>query len=195
VRIISATNRDLAEVAKRGQFRQDLYYRLAVFPIQLPPLRERREDILPLAHFFHAKFAAEEGQSAAGIAPEAEQALYAYDWPGNVRELENTCARLALMAPGREILPADVRAPASSAAPAGSWADALRHWARAALAAGHDQVYATAKRELDRTLLDAALEQTQGHRQNAALRLGLGRNTITRKLGARRRRKSGEKFR
>jgi two-component system nitrogen regulation response regulator GlnG len=168
---------------------------LDVVRIALPPLRERRDDIPALATRFLTRACARLGVESKRFAHAALTELQARDWPGNVRELENTCARLALMAPGREILAADVRAPRAAPEPAASWPDALRGWARAALAAGQEQIYATAKHELDRTLLDVALEQTQGHRQHAAQRLGLGRNTITRKLGARRRRKSGEKFR
>src|SRR5690348_4186084 len=90
VRIISATNRDLAELTREGRFREDLYYRLNVFPVAIPPLRERREDIPALTQYFLTRFAAEENKQVAGIAAEALELLNAYAWPGNVRQLENT---------------------------------------------------------------------------------------------------------
>jgi two-component system nitrogen regulation response regulator GlnG len=192
-RVIAATHQDLERKVADGSFRADLLHRLDVVRIALPPLRERRDDITALATRFLTRACSRLGIEPKRFADAALAALRAYDWPGNVRELENVCARLALMAPGREILPADVRTPTAATPAATSWTDALRVWALAALAAGDEQIHATAKRELDRVLLEVALAQTQGHRQHAAQRLGLGRNTITRKLGARRRRKSSEK--
>jgi DNA-binding NtrC family response regulator len=97
VRIISATNRNLTQLAEEGRFREDLYYRLNVFPIHIPPLRERREDIPELIGHFVARFAAEEGKAVTGIEPQTFQMLLAYPWPGNVRQLENTIFRAVVL--------------------------------------------------------------------------------------------------
>src|SRR5205807_3643459 len=97
VRIISATNSDLAELTREGRFREDLYYRLNVFPILIPPLRDRREDVPALAEYFVARFAAEENKQVSGFTPEARALLDSYDWPGNVRQLENTIFRAVVL--------------------------------------------------------------------------------------------------
>src|SRR5918911_4967575 len=104
VRIIAATNIDLKEAVKQGTFREDLYYRLSVVPIELPPLRDRREDILPLAQHFIRKYNEENGREVSEqIAPDVLALLEAYSWPGNVRELENAIERAVVIAPGTEI--------------------------------------------------------------------------------------------
>ena len=100
VRLITATHRDLRAAVDAGSFRLDLLYRLQVVEILIPPLRERIEDIVPLAELFLAKYAHENGRDALNIGPEATKALHAYSWPGNVRELENTIERAMVLAPG-----------------------------------------------------------------------------------------------
>src|SRR5205807_10276609 len=90
VRIISATNRDLAELVRTGQFREDLYYRLNVFPISVPPLRARKDDTSALARYFIGRFAIEENKQVTGLTPDATDLLEHFNWPGNVRQLENT---------------------------------------------------------------------------------------------------------
>jgi DNA-binding NtrC family response regulator len=107
-RLIAATNRDLESAARAGTFRQDLYYRLNVVSLVLPPLRERREDIPLLAAGFLARAASVRGQAPRRLAPDALQALAAHDWPGNVRELENEIERAAILASGEEITRADL---------------------------------------------------------------------------------------
>jgi DNA-binding NtrC family response regulator len=102
-RLVSATNKNLIELVRGGQFREDLYYRLHVFPIMLPPLRSRREDIPDLARHFLARFAAEEGRKIRSLTPEAVALLSAYDWPGNVRQLENIVFRAVVLADGDEL--------------------------------------------------------------------------------------------
>ena len=124
VRVIAATNRRLPERIQAGEFREDLYYRLNVIHITIPPLRERKDDVAPLLDHFLRLFAAEHGVPLPGIAPEAAEALEAYDWPGNVRELRNIAERLTCRCPGSMIhgedLPAEVRVtrPVSTSAPA-----------------------------------------------------------------------------
>jgi Nif-specific regulatory protein len=109
VRLIAATNRDLAAMVAAGRFREDLYYRLNVVSIEMPPLRERKEDIVPLAAFFIRRFAAELKKKTEGIEPEAQKLLMRYNWPGNIRELENTIERAMLLAEGHAIATADLR--------------------------------------------------------------------------------------
>ena len=216
VRVIAATHQDLEALVAAGRFRADLLHRLDVVRLRLPPLRERREDIPLLAERFLAMAAAKFDASAKRFAKPALAALMAHAWPGNVRELENVCWRLAALAPGDTITRADVEAafggagfvegadgatvvatggraaaaskPTIDAVDAPTWRNPLGDWARAELAAGASDIHARATDLLDRTLLAAALEHTGGHRGEAATRLGLGRNTVTRKLGPGRRR-------
>ena len=189
-RVIAATHQDLARKVAEGSFRADLLHRLDVVRIHLPALRQRREDIPELAARFLAAAAAGMDLEAKRFSQRALEQLARFDWPGNVRQLENLCRRLAVMAPGREIVAADLALDITAdTAAAGDWTQGLRGWAQERLRAGVDDVYAQAKASFDHALLDAALELTGGHRQQAAARLGLGRNTITRKLGATRRRR------
>jgi two-component system, NtrC family, response regulator AtoC len=109
VRLIAATNRDLPAMVQSGQFREDLYYRLNVVSIEMPPLRERKDDIVPLALTFIRKFAAELKKKIDSLEPEAQKQLMRYNWPGNIRELENTIERAILLAEGRAIAPVDLR--------------------------------------------------------------------------------------
>ena len=109
VRLIAATNRDLSQMVASGQFREDLYYRLNVVSVEMPPLRERKADILALAMFFVRKFAGELKKKSEGIEPEAQKMLLRYNWPGNIRELENSIERAILMSEGQQIAPDDLR--------------------------------------------------------------------------------------
>jgi two-component system nitrogen regulation response regulator NtrX len=108
VRIISATNKDLAEEVKKNTFREDLFYRLNVIPIPLPPLRERKEDIPELVDYFLGYFAAEYGQKPKKITPEGLKMLEVYDWPGNIRELRNVIERLVIMIPSHTVTPKNI---------------------------------------------------------------------------------------
>ena len=194
VRVIAATHQDLNALVADGRFRADLLHRLDVVRLQLPPLRERRGDIPKLAERFLRAAAAKFDAGAKRFSPTALQRLMAHDWPGNVRELENVCWRLAALAPGDAIVPADLDGalassamPASTAATDVDWERALAAWAALQLETGCEELHAQAKARFDRVLLDAALAHTGGHRSEAAARLGLGRNTVTRKLGSGRR--------
>jgi two-component system nitrogen regulation response regulator GlnG len=187
VRIVAATHQDLDARVAAGQFRADLKHRLDVVRIALPALRERRGDIALLARHFLAAAAQELKLPPKRFSKAALKAIAQRDFPGNVRELENLCRRLAVIAAGHEILPADLGAAPASAH--GDWTDALRDWAARALADDEADIHARAREALDRVLLEAALAAHQGHRQHAAAALGVGRNTLTRKLGASRTRK------
>ncbi|RZZ83214.1 MULTISPECIES: nitrogen regulation protein NR(I) [Pseudoxanthomonas] len=193
VRVIAATHQDLEGLVQAGRFRADLLHRLDVVRLQLPPLRERRGDVSRLAENFLAQACAKLGMPAKRVAPSAREALRAHDWPGNVRELENVCWRLAALAPSDTITVGDVEqalphGARSSTRDAADWDALLGQWARARLAEGADGLHAEARTRLDRALLEAALQFTNGRRADAAARLGVGRNTITRKLGSGRRR-------
>jgi len=186
VRIIAATHQDLEATVRAGGFREDLYHRLNVIHIELPPLRERRSDIGLLARRFLQQAAQELGLEEKHLRAETLSVMEQFDWPGNVRQLQNVCRQLSVMAPAEQIFPEDIprelATVGAATAPAGEWCEGLRRWACAELHAGGDNLVGRAQAELERVLIDCALEQTGGQRIRAAELLGLGRNTLTRKL-------------
>ncbi len=185
VRVIAATHQDLEEKIAQGTFREDLYHRINVIRITLPPLRARPEDIGLLAENFLARVAAELGLDEKRLRPETLELLKAYRWPGNVRQLLNMCRQLCVMAPGEQIFPQDLPAEIRGRGAEGSspgWEQALADWARRELASGREDLLPRANRDLEAVLLEIALENTGGQRQKAAKILGVGRNTLTRKL-------------
>ncbi|MFT3754821.1 MAG: nitrogen regulation protein NR(I) [Pseudoxanthomonas sp.] len=193
VRVIAATHQNLEALAADGRFRADLLHRLDVVRLRLPPLRERRADVPLLAENFLAHAARKLGASAKRFSASALDALRAHDWPGNVRELENVCWRLAALAPGETITAADLAGmlgnSGAAASISGDWDAALANWAEERLIAGADGLHAEARERFDRVLLQTALKFTHGHRAEAAEKLGVGRNTVTRKLGPGRKRR------
>ena len=193
VRVIAATHQPLEALVEQGRFRADLLHRLDVVRLPLPPLRERREDIPQLAARFLANAAQRLQLPVKTPSNAALERLRAHAWPGNVRELENLCWRLAALAPGASIGLADVddALPASRDARSetAQWQQALAAWARAQLDAGAQDLHGAARRDFDQVLLQAALDHSEGHRGDAAHKLGLGRNTLTRKLGSSRKRR------
>jgi two-component system nitrogen regulation response regulator GlnG len=189
VRIVAATHQDLETRVTQGLFRADLRHRLDVVRIELPSLRQRRGDIPLLARHFLAKAASELNVPAKRFSRGAMKLVEQRDYPGNVRELENLCRRLAVVAPGLEILAGDLGNIPARETRSAEWTDALRLWAQDALAQGEVDVHARARDALDKTLLQVALVANDGHRQHAAAALGVGRNTLTRKLGASRKRR------
>jgi two-component system nitrogen regulation response regulator GlnG len=186
VRIIAATHQNLEASVRDGRFREDLYHRLNVIYIALPPLRERTDDIAMLARRFLVQVAEELGLEEKRLRPETIRILEGLHWPGNVRQLQNLCRQLCVMAPGDQIFPEDLPSEilGQLAAPSGNeqWPELLRQWARSELSSGTTGLVGLAQDELERVLIDCALEQTGGQRQKAAELLGLGRNTLTRKL-------------
>jgi len=197
VRVIAATHQDLERLVAEGRFRADLLHRLDVVRLRLPPLRDRRDDVGQLAERFLQAAAEKLDAPPKRLGRAALQRLREHAWPGNVRELQNLCWRLAALAPADLVTPQDLDGLLTASAPlpdatgpvtAGDWDDALRAWADARLRAGDDDIHAQARERLDRALLETALVHTGGRRAEAATRLGVGRNTLTRKLGARRRR-------
>ena len=182
VRIVAATNIDLKEAVRQGSFREDLYYRLAVVPIELPPLRDRLEDILPLAQHFIQKYNEENSREVSEqMAPEVLALLESYSWPGNVRELENTIERAVVIAPGNEIskecLRPEISDPKSvvSASHGGASTGAVSEIGRGI------NFYEEVRRfEID--LIRRALEQTGGHQSRAARLLGMNATTLNSKI-------------
>jgi two-component system nitrogen regulation response regulator GlnG len=186
VRVIAATHQNLEQRVRDGLFREDLFHRLNVIRIQLPSLNKHPEDIPLLSRHFLAQAARELGVESKLLRPETESYLGRLDWPGNVRQLENLCRWLTVMASGREIhledLPADLREKTPSETDGYDWETALRLWASQTLARGAQALLDTALPSFERVLIRVALEQTGGHRQDAARLLGWGRNTLTRKI-------------
>ncbi|MFI4887702.1 MAG: nitrogen regulation protein NR(I) [Burkholderiales bacterium] len=187
VRIIAATHRDLEERVRQGSFREDLLHRLNVVRLRLPSLRERAGDIPPLARHFLGKSARELAVEPKTISDAAMQALAGFAFPGNVRQLENICHWLTVMAPGQRLeladLPPEVRGGAVDVASrASDWIEALGREFSQSLARGDPDVGDRLQRDFERTLIRCALARTGGHRMEAAVRLGWGRNTLTRKI-------------
>jgi two-component system nitrogen regulation response regulator GlnG len=188
VRIIAATNQDLEARVADGRFREDLYHRLNVITIQLPPLRQRREDIPVLVKRFLEQAAKELQVEKKQLSSDALSVLMTYNWPGNVRQLENACRRLTVMAPGQTVgvndLPEEFKLLGGSAeaSDAPEWEAAVRRAADQRLAMGRNDILDEMLPAFERVMLQAALEHTSGHKQEAAKRLGWGRNTLTRKL-------------
>jgi DNA-binding NtrC family response regulator len=182
VRIIAATNIDLKEAVKQGTFREDLYYRLSVVPIELPPLRDRREDILPLAQHFIRKYNAENGrQVSEQIRLEVLTLLEAYSWPGNVRELENAIERAVVIAPGdeitRECLRTEISDPQTAQAAMRAGASGVSQ-----LEIGRGINFYDEVRRFEIDLIRRALEQTGGHQSRAARLLGMNATTLNSKI-------------
>jgi DNA-binding NtrC family response regulator len=201
VRIISATNRDLAELTREGRFREDLYYRLNVFPVFIPPLRERREDIPALADYFLSRFAAEENKQVSGFTADAQELLNAYSWPGNVRQLENTVFRAVVLcdsdqldigdfpqiASAMGVSPRERRVAAEQGAP-GPGAQprppqppersVSPYGIMAADSAGHMRKL----EEIESEVIRMAIGRYDGRMSEVARRLGIGRSTLYRKL-------------
>jgi two-component system nitrogen regulation response regulator GlnG len=185
VRVIAATHQNLEERVKAGLFREDLFHRLNVIRLRLPPLRERREDIPALARNFLANSAQQLGVEPKRLADAALKFLQGAAWPGNVRQLENLCHWLTVMAPGQTIeiddLPAEMRA-ASPAGGAADWQQLLASAADELLAREHGAAWEKLGNAFEATLIRRALAATGGKRIEAAQLLGIGRNTITRKI-------------
>lgn len=194
VRIVAATHQPLEERVREGKFREDLFHRLNVIRLRLPPLRERLEDIPELARHFLSVCARGLGVPAKRISDQAMQILTQFDFPGNVRQLENFCHWLTVMAPGQTVevsdLPAEVRAAdlpqkhphLSGLGSPQTWQQLLAIEANTRLSRSDPEVWSALTRQFERTILQSSLEVCRGRRVEAAARLGMGRNTITRKL-------------
>jgi two-component system, NtrC family, response regulator HydG len=172
VRVIATTNRDLVEETRAGRFREDLFYRLHVLPVEIAPLRERTEDIAPLARHFAEHFAAEQGQPAPEFSAEAMQRLLSWRWPGNVRELENVVRRTIVLLSGDVIEAADI-----------VFSGALSPAAPPSAAATIAPALANRKlEEIERASILATLESARGNKAEAARRLGVTPRTLSNKM-------------
>jgi two-component system nitrogen regulation response regulator GlnG len=185
VRVIAATHQNLEARVREGSFREDLYHRLNVIRVRLPSLRERREDVPLLARHFLAHSAQQLGVEAKRLSEDAIAHLSRLDFPGNVRQLENLCHWLTVMAPGQVVeqgdLPAEFRE-AGASATAGDWVAVLDQEVERRLARGETGLLDVLGRQFERSLIQRALARTGGRRIEAANLLGMGRNTITRKI-------------
>jgi DNA-binding NtrC family response regulator len=193
VRIVSATNRDLSQAVKEGRFREDLYYRLNVFPIEAPALRERKEDVPALVEAFIRRFNVEEGKTVVGASPETLAFLTGFDWPGNVRQLENAVYRAIVLADAPYLQPHDFPAISGVAAPppeAVSSPGATQSLADFAADLPKDapvrildpRGHLRTLEEIERDLIQLAIEIYAGHMSEVARRLGIGRSTLYRKV-------------
>ncbi len=168
VRVLATTNRNISEEVENGNFREDLFYRLNVIPLRLPSLRERPEDVEPLALYFLGKHAQNNRKADLAFAPETLGVLQSHPWPGNVRELENIIERAVLLCQGRTVSPEDLLMDARSAQ------------ARPTRAVNHTQVMTI--REMEQSMIEAALGETNGNRTHAAKMLGISVRTLRNKL-------------
>ena len=187
VRIVAATHQNLEERVERGEFREDLFHRLNVIRIQIPALRERREDIPALASYFLTKAATELDVPAKALSPEVENYLSQLAWPGNVRQLENTSRWLTVMSPAKIVqmddLPSELMTEASiEIKGTGNWQTLFKQWVAQKVLTGQEGALSDVVPMVEKLLMEVALEKTVGKRQEAAKLLGWGRNTLTRKL-------------
>ena len=186
VRVIAATHQALEDRVKQGLFREDLFHRHNVIRLRLPALRERREDIPLLTKHFLAKSAKDLGVDSKRLTPAALAFIAQQEFPGNVRQLENLCHWITVMAPGQSVevadLPPDIRGEKSNVVADGDWKRALEREVAASLGRGEKEIFDGLNRAFEGALITKALEHTGGRRIEAATLLGIGRNTLTRKI-------------
>jgi two-component system nitrogen regulation response regulator GlnG len=191
-RILAATNQSLERAVKQTRFREDLFFRLNVVPVLVPPLRERRSDIPALIDFFLDKVNREMGTKVAALSPDARELLVRHNWPGNVRELENTLVRAAVLASGMTLMPRDLALATQEPAPA-VYGDLsledivrlkLKEYFRQAGGVEPSDLYALIIERIERPLIELTLERTGGNQLQAAAILGINRNTLRKKIAA-----------
>jgi two-component system nitrogen regulation response regulator GlnG len=191
-RILAATNQSLERAVKQNRFREDLFFRLNVVPVQVPPLRERRGDIPELINFFLDKINREMNTAISGLSPEARELLVRHNWPGNVRELENTLVRASVLAAGQTLMPRDLALATQEPTPAMYGDMSLEEIVRLKLKEYFRQtgdvepsdLYALIIERIERPLIELTLERTGGNQLQAAAILGINRNTLRKKIAA-----------
>jgi two-component system nitrogen regulation response regulator GlnG len=192
VRIVAATHQNLESLVEQGQFREDLFHRLNVIRIHIPALKDRKEDIPQLCEHFLIQAAKELSVESKHLSKPAAEFLSHYTWPGNVRQLENTCRWLTVMASGKDILIDDLppeildkpmyQQSSQMQEATGNWVNSFEMWLDEQLSDGKSDVIKEAQASFERALIEISLRHTKGHKQEAAKRIGWGRNTITRKM-------------
>jgi len=191
VRIVAATHQNMEQMVVDGKFREDLLYRLNIIRIKVPALRERSEDVPLLLRFYLEREAKSLGLEEKILSKEVTKFLSELPWPGNVRQLRSLCTWLTIMAPDKTVymedLPLELQNPSESLElnrADDEWQQPLRHWAEKFIRSGREGLHTTAEQMFEKTLIDIALKNTANHRQKAAVLLGWGRNTLTRKIQA-----------
>jgi two-component system nitrogen regulation response regulator GlnG len=190
VRIIAATHQNLEQLVRDGRFREDLFHRLNVIRIHIPSLRDRREDVPKLMQYFLKRASEELETETKLLTKNSEEYLCKLDWPGNVRQLENTCRWITVMASGRDIhledLPPELLnqtiASTQTSSGNGDWQESLKRWADQELSLGKKKLLDTAVPIFEKLMIESALKHTHGRKRDAAVLLGWGRNTLTRKM-------------
>lgn len=192
VRIVAATHQNLESLVEQGLFREDLFHRLNVIRIHIPALKDRKEDIPQLCEHFLIQAAKELSVESKQLSKPAAEFLSHYTWPGNVRQLENTCRWLTVMASGKDILIDDLppeildkpmyQQSSQMQESTGNWVNSFEMWLDEQLSDGKSDVIKEAQASFERALIEISLRHTKGHKQEAAKRIGWGRNTITRKM-------------
>ena len=186
VRIIAATHQNLSNLVSQKNFREDLFYRLNVIKVEVPPLRDRKEDINDLSKFFLKNYSDSLDEDLRVISDEAMSVLMKYDWPGNVRQLENACYWLTLMSPSQSVkvqdLPTEVKEFEVTNIPSNSWEDGMQNWLKNVsmnIDSGLSEIAIT---KIEKMLIKTALERSNGKKNDAAQILGWGRNTLSKKM-------------
>ena len=186
VRIIAATHQNLENLVFEKKFREDLFYRLNVIKIDVPALKNRKEDIALLSKYFLKNHADSLGEELRVISEDAEEFLLKYDWPGNVRQLENVCYWLTLMSPTQNVkvqdLPTEIKNYEITELPSSSWEDSLSSWLKNISKDFDGELSNIANNKIEKILINVALERTNGKKNEAAKLLGWGRNTLAKKM-------------
>ena len=186
VRIVAATHQNLNNLVSQKNFREDLFYRLNVIKIEVPPLRNRKEDISDLSKFFLKNYSDSLDEDLRVITDEAMTSLSRYDWPGNVRQLENVCYWLTLMSPSQSVkvqdLPTEVKEFEVTDIPSTSWEDGMQNWLKNVSMNIDSGLSEIAISKIEKMLIRTALEKSNGKKNDAAQILGWGRNTLSKKM-------------
>ena len=186
VRIIAATHQNLNNLVSQKSFREDLFYRLNVIKINVPSLRERKEDIDVLTKYFLKNHSDSLGEELRVLSKEVMEVISRYDWPGNVRQLENICYWLALMTPTQNVkvedLPEEIKDNQMIEAPSSSWEDGFNSWVKNVAMSVEKDLHDIVNPKIEKIIIKAALEKANGKKNEASILLGLGRNTLAKKI-------------
>ena len=186
VRIIAATHQNLNNLVSQKSFREDLFYRLNVIKIDVPPLRDRKEDIEVLTKYFLKNHSDSLDEELRVLSPEVIDVIASFDWPGNVRQLENICYWLALMTPTQNVkvqdLPSEIKDYEEEESLSNSWEESFETWIKSLAISMDKDLMHIANKKLEKIMIKTALDKTNGRKNEAAILLGVGRNTLTKKI-------------